>query len=83
MNNHFEELESTFNWEYVHWVMEQINWTWDMNGEQRVPTISEMKQCVRDLLQEFTPDSTEISSGGFVLKRGGGDDAIELHFMVA
>ncbi len=83
MNNRFEELESTFNWEYVHWVMEQINWTWDMNGEeQRVPTISEMKQCVRDLLQELTLDSTEISSGGFVLKRGD-DDVIELHFMVA
>lgn len=82
---YLEAIIKEFDWERVERTMQALDWTWTTHN--RVPTIPEMKETVRDLalsLREYrydNPDVTEVGTGGFILRKWG--EGYELAFEVA
>lgn len=82
---YLEAIIREFDWERVERTMQALDWTWARYN--RVPTISEMKDSVRDMavtLKEYRSenhDITEVGTGGFILRKWG--KGYELAFEVA
>lgn len=65
-----DELIKDFEWDKVKIIMEELNWTWF--GNEKPPTIEEMKEMVRSLYSSIKNriENNEYcfcSSGGFKL----------------
>ena len=72
-----DEALDSFDFEKVHKVMTFLTWIWAPHYE--VPTIKEMRQVTRRLLQEVENNSS-IESGGFKVQCYNG--LYELSFVV-
>lgn len=71
-----------FNFEKVHKYMKDTNWKWvNDEGNESVPTITELYQTAEDLLNKLNDEElTCISTGGFTVVRYGND--VELLFSI-
>jgi hypothetical protein len=81
MQEEIDRALAGFNWEYVEWAVQQLDWKWDFENEERVPTVTEMKNVITGLMQDFTPESVEMSCGGFVVTRNP-DNSFCIHFVI-
>lgn len=72
--NAFLNAFSSYDWEKTRAYMESVNWTW--HDSKTSPTIEDLKYCVISLLPEndFTYTDSGISSGGFEVILGYGED---------
>lgn len=62
------KVMKNFNFENVHKVMTTLNWKWYMgNGEERVPSLSEIKKEARRMLEDAVKGNC-YSTGGFEVK---------------
>jgi hypothetical protein len=63
-NEAWEQIEKHFDWKRVHKVMAHLDWGW--NSSNGVPSIKELKECAKYLLDEVVDnDSRMICTGGF------------------
>ena len=57
-----------FDFEKVHKHMVQVHWTYYMDGEKKVPEITDLKKAAKELLEEAANEGREyfyVASGGF------------------
>jgi|WetSurMetagenome_2_1015567.scaffolds.fasta_scaffold482890_2 hypothetical protein len=69
-DNIIERAIERFDFEKVHGVMEVLKRKWYVHAKDTIPTIGEMKQCVRDLYYDIknrNDDYTNSSTGGFTV----------------
>lgn len=77
---HWMEIEKYFEWEQVHKVMKFLNWTWHYKKEP--PTVQQLKETARDLLETVYPDGKMCGTGGFIARYDTENDQMELSFYV-
>lgn len=73
------EILKNFNFKSVNIAMKSLNWEWYNEG---VPTVSQLKDCARDLLVRAVKEKTTISTGGFTAKYDKKHKTISLYFAV-
>jgi len=87
MKELIEKIIEDFNFEEVHEAMQAENWTWARYGDPGVPSISELKSCARELLEEASKMDVDCSTGtgGFRATKIGSKDfgeGLELEFIL-
>jgi hypothetical protein len=68
-----ERAIDEFDFEKVHGVMELLKWKWYNHAENKVPTIDEMKKCIRDLYKDCDGENS-VCTGGFSVQKYMEDD---------
>jgi len=67
-----EQVIKDFDFKSVQKVMKALDWKWI--GSDDIPTVKEMKDTVRGLIQKLQDDSLAmIGTGGFFVVRNGDD----------
>ena len=68
MDKKFEWALELFDFNKVHMIMKLMDFTWLMNGKNKVPSIKKMKSHVRSLYYNMDEDSNFVSSGRFEIE---------------
>lgn len=61
------EVIDKFRFERVYITMQALDWKWRDGGKSFIPTIAQLKQKARELLEQSIKTKV-VSSGGFIAK---------------
>ena len=68
MQKHITYILSKFNFERVYIAMTALDWKWRDGGVLAVPSIPQLKQTAKRLLETAAIEKTTACSGGFQAK---------------
>jgi len=79
--NGIQEILDNFDFDKVQSVMQHLNWRWSLgNNVIQVPTVDELKDMAKQLLEDADANSHNIGSGGFEAEKIG--DELTLKFVI-
>lgn len=61
-----DEMIERFNFEFVHHTMSRLGWYWKIDDKLVIPSIDQLKEKARELLETMDKDNVDNAiSGGF------------------
>ena len=76
------EIMTEFDFCKVHKAMVGAGWVWFVDGQARVPTVREIREKARKLLQDCQVEDGNFSTGGFTASQSKPEGLLHLEFML-